>query len=167
MKCQRCNENQATTHIQKIINGKKTEYYLCPKCAKEMGINEFSFSFGNDFDDIFYPLFGSASKSAFPAAEKTCSSCNMTLSEFFKSGRLGCGNCYESFKDALKRPLKQIHGKTEHVGKIPRHKGEKISRDTKIRHLEAELDRAVLNQEFELAAQLRDEIKALREGGKQ
>ncbi len=165
MKCQKCNENQATTHIQRIVNGKKTEYYLCGKCAKDLGINEFSFSFGNDFDDIFYGLFGNSSKVVSAPTDKVCPNCHLTLSEFFKKGRLGCSFCYESFKDSLKRPLEQIHGKTEHIGKIPKSKGAKISAETKIRHLQSELDTAVLNQEFEKAAQLRDRINELKQGG--
>ncbi len=167
MKCQRCNENQANTHIQKIVNGKKTEYYLCSKCASEMGLNEFSFSFGGDFDDFFGGFFGNSAKHIAPPTDKACENCHMTLSEFLKGGRLGCSKCYESFKEALRRPLKQIHGATEHTGKIPQRGGVKISKETKIRHLKAELDNAVLNQEFEKAAQLRDEIKALSEGGEQ
>ncbi len=163
MKCQKCNEREATTHIHKIINGKKTEHHLCSKCAAESG--EFSFSFGNDFDDFFGGFFGNTAKHITPPSEKVCDGCNLTLSQFLKSGRLGCCKCYDSFKDALRRPLKQIHGTTEHTGKIPQRGGAKISIQTKIRHLQSELDTAVLNQEFEKAAQLRDEIKALKDGG--
>lgn len=163
MKCQKCNEREANTHIQKIINGKKTEYYLCDKCAAESG--EFAFSFGNDFDDFFGGFFGNTAKHIAPPSEKICSDCGMTLSEFLKSGRLGCSHCYESFRSALSRPLKQIHGAAEHTGKIPQKSGKKISVKSKIKHLEGELSAAVANQEFELAAKLRDEIKALREGG--
>lgn len=163
MKCQKCNEREATTHIHKIINGKKTEYHLCGKCAAESG--EFSFSFGNDFDDFFGGFFGNTAKHIAPPAEKVCEGCKLTLSQFLKSGRLGCCKCYDSFKDALRRPLKQIHGSAEHTGKIPQKGGAKISIQTKIRHLQSELDTAVLNQEFEKAAQLRDEIKTLRDGG--
>ncbi len=165
MKCQKCNENQANTHIQKIVNGKKAEYYLCDKCAKELGFNQFSFSFGNDFDNLFGSFFGNAVKNIAPASGRVCGNCHMTLSEFLKNGRLGCSECYKAFRDALNRPLKQIHGATEHTGKIPQKGGVKISKEAKIRRLQTELDAAVLSQEFEKAAQLRDEIKALNERG--
>lgn len=43
MKCQHCNEREATTYIKKNINGKKTEMHLCSECAAELGVmNEFS-----------------------------------------------------------------------------------------------------------------------------
>lgn len=163
MKCQKCNEREANTHIQKIVNGKKTEYWLCSKCAAESG--EFSFSFGNDFDDFFGGFFGNTANLIAPVTEKICGGCGMSLSEFLNSGRLGCSHCYESFGDALERPLRQIHGTATHTGKIPHKGGAKISAETKIRHLQSELDAAVSKQDFEKAAKLRDEIKALKEGG--
>ena len=129
-----------------------------------MGFNQFSFSFGG-VDDFFGGFFGNSVKNIAPTVVRECKNCHMTLSEFLKNGRFGCSECYSAFEDALKKPLKQIHGATEHTGKIPQKGGAKISKETKIRHLKAELDTAVLNQEFEKAAKLRDEIKAISEGG--
>ena len=92
MKCQKCNEREANTHIQKIVNGKKTEYFLCSKCAAESG--ELKFNFDGDFDDFFGGFFGKG-VSSFPSlTDKTCGVCNMKLSEFLKHGKLGCSNCY-------------------------------------------------------------------------
>ncbi len=49
MLCQKCNKNEANTYYSQIINGKKTEMYLCPQCAKEMSVGNFSFG-GFGFD---------------------------------------------------------------------------------------------------------------------
>lgn len=163
MKCQKCNEREANTHIQKIVNGKKTEYYLCSKCAAETG--ELKFTINGDFDDFFGSFFGKGAGFFPTTTEKICDNCQMSLSEFLKSGRLGCSKCYEEFGSALSKPLRQIHGAVSHTGKVPKRGEEKISRESKIRRLKAELDKAVLNQEFEKAAELRDEIKSLSEGG--
>ncbi len=40
MRCEHCNEREATTHIKKIINGNKTELHLCSECAAELGVAE-------------------------------------------------------------------------------------------------------------------------------
>ena len=40
MKCQKCNKNEATTHYTQIINGKKTEYYLCEDFPDEKFCSE-------------------------------------------------------------------------------------------------------------------------------
>ena len=97
-----------------------------------------------------------------------CSECaaklktGMDFNEFLQKGRLGCGNCYRIFGDRLQRPLKQIHGTCEHIGKVPTRIGGELKISREITKLEAELNQAVLKQEFEKAAELRDEISRLR-----
>ena len=162
MRCQKCNQREANTHIQKIINGKKTEYHLCEKCASEMG--DFSFSFGGDFDNFFGNFFNTSSKNLKLPIKNVCEECGMTLLEFSNKGLLGCSKCYDNFKESLKKPLRQIHGSVSHTGKIPKKNMEKISAEQKIQKLQSELNTAVLNQEFEKAAVLRDEINELKKG---
>ena len=48
MRCQHCNQNEATTFIKRNINGHKEEMHLCSECARELGVM-------NDFD--FEPFF--------------------------------------------------------------------------------------------------------------
>ena len=57
--------------------------------------------------------------------------------------------------------IEGIHGKREHVGKIPKHLGGRIGREKKIEKLKEKLSIAVGKQEFEEAAKLRDEIQSL------
>ena len=38
MRCQHCNQNEATTFIKRNINGHKEELHLCSECAKELGV---------------------------------------------------------------------------------------------------------------------------------
>ena len=33
MKCQKCKNNEATTHVKRVINGVTEEYELCRDCA--------------------------------------------------------------------------------------------------------------------------------------
>ena len=56
MKCQKCGEREATTHVKKVINGYKQEYYLCADCAQEAGLMNFQnmdFGIGNFLSGIF------------------------------------------------------------------------------------------------------------------
>ncbi len=163
MKCQKCNKNDATTHITKVINGIKTEMYLCSSCAGE---NADIFSFAPNIDHEFDSLFGSfwntpaVSKPLYE--ESVCKMCGTTRSQFLKTGKPGCSNCYAVFEDLLSRPLKQIHGSTKHTGKTPSRLGEMFKTEDKIAALMALLDAAVIQQNFEKSARLRDEIKNLR-----
>jgi protein arginine kinase activator len=84
----------------------------------------------------------------------------MTYSDFKKIGRLGCGQCYETFKAYLVPLFKRIHGSDIHMGKIPgKKKTTRAPRKVDVDELKRRLKRAVTLEEFEEAARLRDEIK--------
>ena len=64
MLCQSCGKKTATTHIKTIVNGKLTEYHLCPDCAKQKGYGNIFSSWGMDFGN----LLGDLSETIFPIA---------------------------------------------------------------------------------------------------
>lgn len=172
MKCEKCNKREATTHLTRIVNGYKEEYHLCNECAaasKEYKQIESGMNFG--IGDFLTGMFGSPKKQPSMQADVAdngiCSTCGMPYSEFLSSGKLGCGDCYGVFKNRLARPLRQIHGTAEHIGKAPVRGGGDIMLDKKIAKLEAELNAAVMKQDFETAAKLRDEIKDLKNNTKE
>ncbi len=37
MKCQLCNNNEATVHLTEIINNKVSKLHICEECAREKG----------------------------------------------------------------------------------------------------------------------------------
>lgn len=164
MKCQKCGKYDATTHITEIVNGIKREVYLCPQCAgKDAGLGFYS-GLGNQFESFFSSLWSNSSSSTLPSA-KQCPLCGNTLSAIQKRGRLGCSECYKTFYDFLLRPLKGIHGSTKHTGKVPKRAGKTISKHNEIDRLKDELNRLILDQNFEQAAVLRDKIKEIESQG--
>ena len=165
MKCQKCHEREATSHMTEIINGRKQELHLCAQCAAEAP--EFqNMKIGMDFGigDFLGGIFSGGKTKNIGSGISTavCPECGMPFDDFLRKGRLGCGTCYSVFKSRLERPLKQIHGTCEHVGKVPSRMGGELRRDRQISHLESELNAAVLKQEFEKAAELRDKINELK-----
>lgn len=167
MKCQKCNKREATMHMTKIINGHKAEYYLCSECASaSQEYNEIKSKMDFGIGDFLSGMFSGGKHT--PIVDTTtdvCPTCNMHYSEFLKRGKLGCGDCYSVFSGRLKRPIKQIHGSAEHIGKIPKRCGGELIFEKKISKLEADLNAAVLKQDFETAAKLRDEINEMKEKG--
>lgn len=162
MKCEKCNTREANTHITKIINGKKTEYYLCEKCAGEQGdFASLKFSWDKDFDNFFSGFF-SPSLTHTPTIETRCEKCKMTLTEFLNKGKAGCGDCYSAFRKYLINPLRQLHHADSHKGRAPKRLWGKLDTDRKIENLTSKLNQAVLEQNFEEAAVLRDKIKELK-----
>lgn len=163
MKCQKCGKYDATVHMTESINGMKTETYLCKYCAEEEDKSfVFKSPFYTDFDN-FFQSFWESPKLNHPSkvAVESCKGCGSTLSDIQKTGRLGCGECYKSFRDRLLRPLKEIHGSNIHTGKVPKRIGKEIAKSSEIETLKDRLSRAVLDQNFEKAAKLRDLIREL------
>lgn len=164
MKCQHCNEKEATTYIKKNINGKVTEMHLCSECAKELGVMD-EFSTENFLADTFFGNFlgaGIPSMNILSGVDR-CEYCGSTFNDIVKSGKVGCAHCYTKFEDKLEPSIIKIHGKTSHVGKnvsyteIP----EKEDKKDEVKSLKEDLKRAVKEQRFEDAAVLRDKIKEL------
>ncbi|MGD2279386.1 MAG: hypothetical protein PVH45_04770 [Candidatus Omnitrophota bacterium] len=165
MKCDMCGENEASVHLTEIINGKVKKLHLCEGCAKEKS-QEMQSHFGltdllsslMDFEPSMSP--GRIKKST---AVK-CPQCGMTYYDFQKSGRLGCGKCYDTFRKQLVDLLKKIHGSDQHVGKVPL-EGEKVHKEQQdLQRMKKELEDLVKREEFEKAAVLLERIKDLEKG---
>ena len=78
---------------------------------------------------------------------------------------MGCSDCYDVFSQDVEKILSRIQPDINHKGKIAGVKGEQIQKANKIKDLKEKLKRAVLEERYEEAAKLRDEIKAYTDGG--
>ncbi len=162
MLCQDCGKREATVHLTQVVNNQKTVLNLCRECAEKRG-------FRNPLEGVPFPLAEflasmlsqTQAKKPTKESEKPCPVCGMSFSDFTKVGRLGCGNCYQTFRNQLTDLLRKVHGSTQHRGKFP-HTSKDVMKPLweKTKLLE-ELKKAVQEENFEKAAQLRDRIKAL------
>lgn len=157
MMCDICLKNPATTHIKKVVNGVAKEKHLCSYCAAKEGYSNFgNLSFANMLASVF-----SENHSNNLIATRRCECCGASFSDIAQSGKVGCSECYEVFKEQLLPSLGRLHGKTVHVGKVPNEQEVTENVSDKIEILRKSLNEAIKNEEFEKAAELRDEIKAL------
>ena len=151
MICERCQQKQASVHLQQIINGNKTERHFCKDCAAK-------FEMPISLDQFFQGFIGSIASSP-KAAGATCQKCGFSYKRFRDSGRLGCKECYPAFRNELVSLLKHLHGSSEHQGKFPKKAGAELLSKRHIKTLRQQLNKAVESEEYEDAARLRDEIK--------
>lgn len=169
MLCQNCKRNEATTHIKRIINGDMAETHLCANCASQMGYDDVFSGFGINLSDFFGGFLSDTSPSVTALTTvKRCSKCGSSFHDIVKEGRIGCSECYNTFYDNLLPLLQRIHGRIQHNGKTSSKSGQiqqEESLEKKIEQLKNEMSEAVSRQDFEQAAKLRDEIKALESGG--
>ena len=163
MVCELCKQSQATVHLTEIVNDQMTELHLCEACANQKGAQVES-HFG--LADLLSGLaeFGKTTETTEEVSTKACPSCGMTYDDFRKVGRLGCADCYVTFKRSLGSLLKRIHGSPIHVGKSPARliKPAKITKSDLL-EMKRKLERAIENEEFEQAAKLRDQIRRLEQ----
>lgn len=163
MICPRCLNGEATVFFSRNINGKKEEYKVCEKCAKELGFFSDKDLFFNISD--FMSGFMSKGITSSLATEKICPSCGMSINELTKTSKIGCSKCYDFFDSYLEPVMKRIHGNIRHVGKSPEKGDESNKTAQKIFSLKEELKSAIAREDYEKAVVLRDKIKEL-EGDK-
>jgi protein arginine kinase activator len=161
MLCDICKQNVAKVHLTQIIEGKTKKVDLCEACSKAKGIDDPK---GFALADLLLGL-GAAQQmdQAAPATGLRCPTCGFTQADFKKSGRLGCADCYRAFAEGLEGVLKTMHKGTRHVGKTPRRMRHSRELEEQIAVLQKRLDKAVVEEDFETAAMVRDELKRTRE----
>lgn len=159
MLCDSCGKAEATVHLTQIVNDKVTKLHICEACAKAKGA-EMEEHFG--LSDLMSGLadLGTNLEPETMNAIK-CPTCGFTYQDFKKIGRLGCGNCYETFKKQLDPLLKRIHGANRHTGKVSLMAGNTVKEHIAIQDLKVQLEKAILSEKFEEAVKLRDKIREL------
>lgn len=164
MMCEQCGIRPANFHFTKIVNGQKTEMHLCEVCARERGEimpgHPDAFSIHNLLSGLLSTHPHGTQLAARPIQ---CPNCGLTYQQFSQSGRFGCSGCYQAFEDQLDPLFRRIHGNTEHHGKIPIRSGHKIGLKRKLEDLKRLLAKKVEREEFEEAAKIRDQIRALEQ----
>ena len=167
MLCQNCSKAQATTHIKRIINGEATEQHLCAACAKKLGFDSFFDDFSLSIPNFFSGFFSDAVPALAGRKTERCETCGSSFDEIVRTGMVGCADCYDTFFSELMPTIRNIHGNTEHKGKRPGAIEYTVNEEKtddsadKLTSLKAELKKAIEDENFERAAQLRDEIKGL------
>lgn len=173
MLCDKCGKNEATVFVKQVINNKETKQHLCKECAEGiMDIGNFSldkFFSGSHLNSPFESAFGSLGGQVVK-----CPVCGITYNDFSKTGKLGCSECYNTFSDRVLPMVRSIHGKNQHVGKVkngqccvetekeePKVTAENESKFYEKMALQKQLQELVKAEEFEEAAKVRDQIKAL------
>lgn len=162
MLCDECGKKEAVFKATQIGKNRKKVLNLCQDCAKKHGfeadLSAITFSMGNILASI---IKQSEAESTKPLPKVKCAGCGLSYAEFRQHGRLGCSRCYVTFYDNLKDLLRRIHGSNDHVGKVPRSAQEEFIARKELKRLQQEMRRAVEKEEFEKAANLRDQIRKL------
>lgn len=167
MFCDECKKNPASVHVNTVHNGAHTEKNLCSECAMQYGLMSFMpFSFG---DLVPHAVLSEQD-------QIRCETCGTTLSEFKCEGLVGCQDCYKYLRVGTEPILRRVQKGLIHTGRCPvGHDAGKLPQqgstaqtkpeDPKAQEMDAlqrRMDAAVREENFELAAAIRDELRALQ-----
>ena len=162
MLCEKCGKNHATTHIRSVVNGVVREMNLCSYCAAKEGYTGIS---QNSLAGMLASMLGEINSSSLSSKGDICPVCGAYFSDIAQSGKMGCAECYKTFKEELFPYLKRVHGSIKHAGKVPNSAPLMVKPETDtIESLRMELNRLVAEEKYEQAAVIRDKIKEMEKG---
>jgi protein arginine kinase activator len=166
MKCEICNKKEAVIHVQQIMGSSVYELHLCEDCAKAKGIAAKNDDIKLSLQDLLLGLVDFRSEGQKNEAS-SCPSCGMTYIDFRKGGRVGCTGCFAAFQKDIASVFGGKKKTILHAGKYPEKlrvlKTLLIDRE----ELKLKLDEAVKQENYEVAAALRDRIEQLERGGEE
>jgi protein arginine kinase activator len=156
-----CKENDVVITVTEIDGNGVRQVRLCEQCAAERGLQASVATPPAAIGDFLQSVQQHISPSQTDAVR--CSFCSSTLRDFRQTGRLGCPYCYTAFEQSLRDLLKKVHGQAQHKGR--EYAAANVSIDAQQSaspdRLRERLERAIRNEEFELAASLRDQLRAI------
>lgn len=157
MFCDVCKSKESTVFLTQIVEGKMQKVNLCEGCSKEKGVNDPT---GFALADLLLGLGAAQEIDKNPSGGR-CPVCGFSQVDFKKTGRLGCSACYDAFAEGLSGMLKNMHRGLQHTGKVPAKLAESRQRAQELSQLETGLAKAISEEHFEEAAELRDKIRRL------
>ena len=168
--CQLCPAPDATVHLTALgPTGEREELHLCRACVARTGLR---------LDDP--PPLAKLREQRAPAAgeaeatpevvdvtapapgEDACPTCGLEFTAYVQSNLFGCSECYQAFAPQVEELAKRYHGAVQHVGRLPpAGTPVAVQRASMRAALEQALSEAIAGEQFERAAELRDQLKGL------
>lgn len=159
MKCENCGKNEVSFVYRSNINGKVEEKHLCQECAQKLGYTQkiqdsytgFQNLFRSSFSNIFAPMHALAGRNG----------ASFFGDNFFGGSLLG-DNLFDDFfvMPALGCGTAEAAAPAQQENLVSDEEQKKISHERELNALRAEMKQAVESENFERAAQLRDQIHA-------
>jgi protein arginine kinase activator len=183
--CQLCSKRPATTHLTELdpFTGQRQELHICAHCIQRLNLKlengppPIAEILGMRPDDVSSAKIKvipnvSSQTLAPPKPETTCPHCGLAFTEFGSGKLFGCAHDYSAFGDKIAALLQNYHGSSHHVGRVPgsaraqdKAAQDNTAHDDAITNRRARLDAAlrdaIVAENYENAAKIRDELKRL------
>ena len=160
MVCDNCHERDAVVNLTSIENNAVRQLHLCEQCAAERGVE-------TSINTPQHPLgkfLQAVQHQTVPASADAgkCSFCGQSMKDFRETGRMGCAGCYTTFESSMRELLRRVHGGSRHTGHVYRAPREELMEKAGVLgELRERLRRAIEQEQFETAAEIRDRLRVL------
>lgn len=165
MICPKCGNKLATIRYAEVVDGKVTERYLCPDCIakyqKEAGAG---FALADDTPTTADRPSAERLVNEAVRAQRACPSCGTPLTTVVDDGMVGCRTCFDHFGKEIDSILEGLHRGMQHKGKVSKLDNTRARTRADLQNKRQLLRTMLKAENYEEAARLRDEIRAL-EGG--
>jgi len=165
MKCENCGKNEVTFVYQSNINGKVTEKHLCSECAEKLGYTQRINAYNSRMMNGMRGLFGGGLLGG-----------NM-LDDFFSPvpRLMGGKDLFDDFFSDMPAltaaPAEQAEENKEQREQkenlVDEKEQSKFARMRQLNALRLEMKKAVHQEDFERAAQIRDQLRSLEKEHKE
>ena len=161
MKCENCGKNEVSFVYKSNINGKIEEKHLCRECAEQLGYTRklqescsgFQNLFRSSFAEMLSPMRALAGVNSDPFFGDSFFGGSLLgdrfFDDFFSMPALGGGEANSSAATETRKD-----------NLVSDEEQKKISRERELNALRSEMQQAIASENFERAAQLRDQIHA-------
>ena len=159
--CQKCRSNNPKFFFRCYIGEKSFEVFLCEECMTKMGAAPLGL-IGDEL--IFEHKSGGmlTPEQLKSISDIECTNCGTTHQDVSIDGWFGCEECYTVFGDLLNVADAQI----ENSLNDRKHLQDTYSGtvfDAKLETIKRQMERAIESENYERAAELRDEIEEMKE----
>jgi protein arginine kinase activator len=147
-------------NLTTIENNAVRQLHLCEQCAAERGVETSVATPKHPLGEFLQAV----QQQSVPASSDAgrCSFCGLTMKDFRETGRLGCARCYTTFESSMRELLRRVHGGPRHTGRPYRAPNDEVvEKAGALGELREKLRRAIEQEQFEAAAELRDRIRVL------
>lgn len=154
--CDGCGEHAGHVRIYQTKGTDFSELWLCASCAARLGVEEEVPAFAPTVGELLGALVGGG-------GSRSCPECGTRFRTIRQTGRVGCAECYRTFRSRIQHLLEQAGLSDPHAGRFPARLGSFKRLIVDRESLREKLRVALDDEDYEGAAAIRDRMKALEE----
>ena len=161
MLCDLCKQKNAVIFLEQRSPAGLRKINLCAECAAARGISAPQVNPGQtNVAAVFQEVFEKNMRSN-PDFKKLCPGCGSNLGDIKLTGRAGCPECYSVFTEEIQKALIEHGISGKYTGSLPLRVKDFRNALTDRADLQAKLEQAVREENYEKAAVYRDFLRAL------